>query len=260
MARIVITGILSVFSLFLSLSTYAQSYEHYVGDEVLLVAPTPPTGAIFQTAWAGKHKALQVTKDGTYGARVKITEYFSGVAQVQCDYYWYYYINGRQYTNHATKYYSIYCKQVKISLNKTSMSLTAGKGEYLSYTLSPSNVSKKPSITWKSSNYNIAEVNSSGYVLAKSAGTAVITVYTNQETSASCTIVVTADTPPSPPPSPPEGGEDEDDDSDENDDWEDGEEDDDNEEDDTGPGYLDYFLKVAKKRLNGLKIKWLDYL
>ena len=260
MARKFLIGILCLLPLFLSQPSYAQSYELYVGDDVMLAPPSPPSGALFQTSWAGRHKALQVTKNGTLGAKVKIIEYFSGVAQVQCDYYWYYYVNDRQYTNHATTYYNIYCKPVKIRLNKESMSLTAGTGEYLSYSLTPSDLSIKPTISWTSDKENVAVVNSNGYVHANSAGTAVITVSTGQGTSASCEVNVTAVTPPSPPPTPPGGGDDDDGDDGNDDGNDDGGDEEEVDGEDTGPVYLEHFLKAAKKRLNGLKIKWLDYL
>lgn len=141
-----------------------KTYELYVGDDILLVAPSPPQGAIFQTAWAGVHKALRVTKDGTYGARVEVTEYFSGIAQVRCDYYWYYYLNNRQYTRHATTYFDIRCKQVNVRLDKESLSLEKGSGEYLKPIFSPSNFYPQPTVTWHSSNPNVASVNYSGYV------------------------------------------------------------------------------------------------
>lgn len=65
-----------------------------------------------------------------------------------------------------------------VTLNKTSLSLTAGDTYTLSCTVRPSNASDK-SVTWKSSNTSVASVNSSGKVTAIKEGTAVITVKTN---------------------------------------------------------------------------------
>lgn len=65
-----------------------------------------------------------------------------------------------------------------VTLNKTSLSLTAGDTYTLSCTVRPSNASDK-SVTWKSSNTSVASVNSSGKVTAIKEGTAIITVKTN---------------------------------------------------------------------------------
>lgn len=65
-----------------------------------------------------------------------------------------------------------------VTLNKTSLSLTAGDTYTLLCTVRPSNASDK-SVTWKSSNTSVASVNSSGKVTAIKEGTAVITVKTN---------------------------------------------------------------------------------
>lgn len=250
-----------------------RTREVYIGDEVMLVAPSPPQGAIFQTAWAGRHKALKVTKDGVYAAKVKVTEYFSGTAQVQCDYYWYYYVNGRQYTRHATTFFDFRCKQVSVRLDRSSMTLNKGSGEYLYATFSPSNVAVTPTVTWNSTNPSVASVSYTGYVKALSPGVTTITVKTNYNTSASCTVKVEDNTPPpTPPPTPPSGGDDDDDDGDDDggggDDSGDDDDgggsddsgDDDEDYEDSGTQYLEMFIDKAKKRIRGLKVKLLDYL
>lgn len=246
-----------------------ETRKVYIGDEVTLVAPSPPKGAIYQISWAGRHKALKVTKDGDYAAKVKVTEYFSGTAQVQCDYYWHYYLNGRQYTGHATTYFDFRCKQVSVRLDRSSMTLEKGSGEYLNATFSPSNLSVKPTVTWNSSNPSVASVSYTGYVKALSPGVTTITVKTNYNTSASCTVKVEDNTPP---PTPPSGGDDDDDDGDDDggggDDSGDDDDgggsddsgDDDEDYEDSGTQYLEMFIDKAKKRIRGLKVKLLDYL
>ena len=65
-----------------------------------------------------------------------------------------------------------------VSLNKTSLSMTVGDTQTLTATVTPSNATDK-SVTWSSSNTSVATVSSSGVVTAKAAGTATITVTTN---------------------------------------------------------------------------------
>ena len=77
-----------------------------------------------------------------------------------------------------------------ISLNKTSLSLVEGNSEILTANITPSNATNK-SITWTSSNTGIATV-SNGKVNAVKAGTATITVKSNNGKTATCTVTVTA--------------------------------------------------------------------
>jgi len=78
---------------------------------------------------------------------------------------------------------------VKVSLNKTSITLTIDKTEKLTYTVT--NATNK-AVTWSTSNSSIATV-SGGTVTAKAEGTATITVTSKEDTSkkAQCTVKVT---------------------------------------------------------------------
>ncbi len=79
-----------------------------------------------------------------------------------------------------------------ISLNKNTLSLTAGKTEQLVATITPEYATNK-SVTWSSSKPTVADVDQDGNVTAKDkAGTAVITVTTaDGNFSAECTVTVT---------------------------------------------------------------------
>lgn len=77
-----------------------------------------------------------------------------------------------------------------ISLNKTTMSLAAGESESLYATITPSNATDK-SVSWTSSNTEIATVSSSGHVTAKAVGSAVITATTTDGgKKATCSVTV----------------------------------------------------------------------
>ena len=79
-----------------------------------------------------------------------------------------------------------------VSLNKTSLTLTEGDFETLIATITPSNATDK-SITWSSSNSNVATVSSSGVVTALQPGTTTITVTTTDGSKkATCSVVVDA--------------------------------------------------------------------
>lgn len=77
-----------------------------------------------------------------------------------------------------------------VTLNKTSLSLKAGDSETLVATVNPADATDK-TISWNSSNSNVATVDSNGKVTAKAIGTAVITATAGEKT-ATCNVTVTA--------------------------------------------------------------------
>ena len=89
---------------------------------------------------------------------------------------------------------STYVSITGVSLNASSISMTVGDTQTLTATITPSNATDK-SVTWSSNNTSVATVSSSGVVTAKAAGTATITVNTNDGgKTATCTVTVKAST------------------------------------------------------------------
>ncbi|HIR90209.1 MAG TPA: Ig-like domain-containing protein [Candidatus Limicola stercorigallinarum] len=90
---------------------------------------------------------------------------------------------------------SVIYKVTKVELNKTSLTLDVGDEETLISTITPDNATEK-SVTWESSAPGVATVDTSGKVIAVSAGTATITVTVadGSEEKAVCTVTVTAAT------------------------------------------------------------------
>ena len=80
-----------------------------------------------------------------------------------------------------------------VTLNHSTLTLEAGKTGKLSATVLPASATDK-SITWSSSNTDVASVISNGTVTAKKAGTAVITATAVNGKNASCTVTVTGGT------------------------------------------------------------------
>lgn len=192
MMRRIFFTLLFFLPLVCGISALAQgSYSGYVGSRHLLTCPDPPgSAAISQTTWGESGAHLKVEKYGTFDCYVTILEYFTGIEQVQCDYYYYWYDNyGYMHTNHATTYFSFTCKAVTLTPSPQSITLDVGDGTNLSYTYSPSNVSPKPVVTMLSQNTNIATV-SNGYVRAVGAGTTYIMLDNNAGPDATCQVVV----------------------------------------------------------------------
>ena len=77
-----------------------------------------------------------------------------------------------------------------VTLNKTSASLSVGETETLTATVAPANALNQ-AITWTSSNTDVATVSAAGVVTAVAAGSATITVTTDDGSfTATCTVTV----------------------------------------------------------------------
>ena len=82
----------------------------------------------------------------------------------------------------------------KITLNKTTASMTKGKTLQLTATVAPGNATKKE-VKWSTSNKNVAMVSPSGLVTAKSAGTATITCTAQDGSGVKATCKITVKNP-----------------------------------------------------------------
>lgn len=196
---------------FAAFSLFAQqSRSAYVGQSVLFSAPsTPANTALSTSAWGcyGGNVTLEEQRVGTsvYGVKATINSYFTGTAEIRCDYYYYWYDNyGAMHQNRATTYFYLSCNPVNTRLNTTNMQLNVGEGAWLEYSLSPS-ISPTPTVRMYSSNSNVATVNSNGYVYAVGPGSCVITVENSAGPPVTCQVRVNKVDPTSvslPAPSP----------------------------------------------------------
>ena len=78
----------------------------------------------------------------------------------------------------------------EISLDKSSATLTEGDTTTLTATVLPENTTDSKSVSWSSSNSEVATVDANGTVTAKRAGTAVITATSTNGKTAGCTVTV----------------------------------------------------------------------
>lgn len=164
----------------------------YVGQSTILSAPDPPSGAALnQTAWGCSNSHVSVQNYQNYGAKVTVNSYFTGTAEVRCDYYYYWYdYAGYMHTNNGTTYFYITCNPVTLSISPTWMQLHPGEGQTISYSYSPSNVNPKPTIRFMTNNDDVATVSSSGYVKAVGAGSTTITVENSSGPNETCEVTV----------------------------------------------------------------------
>jgi len=78
----------------------------------------------------------------------------------------------------------------EISLDKSSATLTEGETTTLTATVLPENTTDSKSVSWSSSNSEVATVDANGTVTAKRAGTVVITATSTNGKTAGCTVTV----------------------------------------------------------------------
>ena len=76
----------------------------------------------------------------------------------------------------------------KVTVSQKTVTMTAGNTYKLGVTVAPFNASQ--SVKWKSSNPNVASVDSRGVVVAKKAGTATITATAENGKKAVCKVTV----------------------------------------------------------------------
>jgi len=181
----------TVSQLISSLSLNPSSMEIYTGSSKTITANISPSNASNKSLkWTSTNTGVATVSNGTIKAVAPGTATITAAT-----------------TDGSKKSAScvVTVKQgvTSLSLNKTSATLGVGNSTQLTVTVHPGNASNK-SVSWSSSNSGVASVNSSGLVTAKTAGTATITVKSNDGTnkSASCTITVKEVATPTPTPTP----------------------------------------------------------
>ena len=81
-----------------------------------------------------------------------------------------------------------YSPITKITLNRTSLTINEGNTTKLTATITPTDTTDSPKITWTSSNEYIAKVDENGNVTSISGGEAIITAKTSNGLTATCTV------------------------------------------------------------------------
>ena len=146
---------------------------------------TTETGVTWEVAAGGAYASIDqsgllTVKSGAKGATVAIRA--TSIANP----------NASELKDVTVTYMVLTIPVTGVTLNKSSLSLTAGGTETLAATVLPSRATDK-SVTWRSSNKNVATVDQSGKVTAVSAGSAVISVTTNDGGfTAECSLSVAA--------------------------------------------------------------------
>ena len=146
-----------------------------VGQNYSLSTELTPSNAVTYCSWSSSDKSI-----ATVNSSGQITGKKIGTATITV-----------KTSNGKTVSCKVNVKKAPtgISFDTTELSLNVDEEYTLVKTLSPAN--SATSYKWKSSNVKVATINSSGKIVAKGKGTAVITVTTYNGKTASCTVNVT---------------------------------------------------------------------
>lgn len=176
-AKCVVTVLKKVEVASLTLNKYSQNM--YKGRTVTLKAIVGPADATFkQVKWTSSNtKVATVDKNGV------VTAVGRGTATITCT-------STDNPMIKRTCEVKVYVRTTGVKLNTTGIKVYETKTRQLTATVTPSDATNK-NVTWKSSDRNIATVNSKGLVTAKKPGTAYITCTTNNGGYvAKCKVVV----------------------------------------------------------------------
>lgn len=175
----------------------AWSVDLEAGQTRQLVASVVPPSATNQTInwWSQNQSVATVSQGGLITAK---SEGYSLVTATTDD-------GGHSYNVHVNVSASssgggsTTVPVTGVSLNKSSTSLTVGKTEILTATVTPTNATNK-AVTWSSNNTTVATVDN-GTIRANAKGSATITVRTSDgNKTATCAVTVTDATTPTPTP------------------------------------------------------------
>ena len=159
-----------------SVSLSQSSLTMTAGDTESLSATVSPSGT--SASWTSSN-----TDVATVSSSGRVTAVSDGSATITAEIT----VNGRSYTDTCR----VTVEEPSIRLSSSSLSLNVGDSETLSASVTPSGTS----VSWSSSNTNVATVSSSGRINAVASGSSTITAsisYGGRDYSVSCNVSVEA--------------------------------------------------------------------
>ena len=181
--------------LFYATSGFSETTSMRVGDSYTITEPTQNSSnnhyedyqwqydaSIFDVVLSATNTYYEVNNIATITLKVP----FQGNKTIICKAK--YKVGTTSYTNTFT--HTITCAPVNVSLYPTVMTLDMGQSQTLQWQFNPSNTQYGATVSFSSSNINIADVDFNGKVTARGAGTTTITATTNYFTTATCQVTV----------------------------------------------------------------------
>ncbi len=182
--------LLSVLAVILtSLVSYGQQ-TLWVGESYTFDVGSSVVGLTANMSWSTSGGYLSLSGSGFY-RDIKVTQYFSGTATVTCE--WDYKLTGNGSYTHTKRQVTISCHDNKVSISPTSLTMSPGETQYVSYRHQYDNqYTPEANAYFQSLNPKVAEVDQkTGQVTALSPGETYINVYSKiSSDSPICRVVV----------------------------------------------------------------------
>ena len=179
--------LLSVLSVILtSLVSYGQQ-TLWVGETYTFDVGSSVVGLTANMSWSTSGGYLSLSGSGFY-RNIKVTQYFSGTATVTCE--WDYKLTGNGSYTHTKRQITISCRDNKVSISPTSLTLSQGETGRVGYRHQYDNqYTSAAQAHFETSNPSVCTVSSSGEVHAVGVGTAYINVYSKISSAAPYCLV-----------------------------------------------------------------------
>lgn len=163
----------------------------WVGQSITCDASSAAMGLTSDITWTTNGGYISLNGTGFYRT-VTATKYWSGTATVTCTWKYRLYANDKWTTQKKT--WSFTCNENPVSISPSSIELSVGASDYVTYSHKYSNeYTSSADAYYSSSNTNVATVSSSGKVTGIASGTCYITVYSklaNAVNAPSCKVTV----------------------------------------------------------------------
>lgn len=136
-----------------SITASAVDGSLYVGEHGYLSGPSY-TGIMDAISWYSDHKNDILISGNSSGADILIQQYFSGVAKIECQYGYHYYVGTKRYNKTGHLVFTLTCKKSSVTFDKKNVKLQPDETTTLTY--SNSSGFKIPYGRWISSDPKIA--------------------------------------------------------------------------------------------------------
>lgn len=203
-----ITNLIMLITIFWTLPNFvsAATKALWVGESYTCDVSSSILGLTSDVSWSVNGGYISLSGTGFY-RNVKATQYWSGTSTVTCT--WKYRLYSGDQWRSQSRSWTFTCNENPVSISPTSMTLSVGETDYVSYSHKYSNsYTSSANVNFTCSDSRIASVSSSGKVTAISPGTTYINVYSNLSSAANapyCIVhVVEPDNPDEPEPDEPD--------------------------------------------------------
>ena len=176
-------------------SALSETVRMKVGEtRTLAPAELPSLVLAGQPSWTSSRPGdVQITSWDMYTCRIKALKSFSGYARIQCKYYYRRLDPSGQYIGQGqgAVNYNVFVESVdpeSVTVYPVSITLDIGDTYMMQVSVYPPEADQ--TVTWSSTDWTIASVNSSNVLGANRGGTATVTAKTVNGRTASCTVTV----------------------------------------------------------------------